>query len=68
MAAAGGKAHPLRSTCMRAMIEYGAPGGLSRAGAFLERCGATQRLQGSSPRRESGVWRRSRRGALHASA
>ena len=42
MAAYGGKANHLRYTCMRATIDYGAPGCLSLAGAFLEHCVATQ--------------------------
>jgi DNA invertase Pin-like site-specific DNA recombinase len=41
MAAYGGQAHPLRSTCMRATSDDGAPGCLSLAGAFLERVVAT---------------------------
>ena len=44
MAAYGGKANHLRYTCMRATIDYGAPGCLSLAGAFLERFVATQQL------------------------
>ena len=42
MAAYGGKTNHLRYTCMRATIDYGAPGCLSLAGAFLERFVATQ--------------------------
>ena len=42
LAAYGGKANHLRYTCMRATMDDGAPGGLSLAGAFLERCVATQ--------------------------
>ena len=49
MAAYGGKANHLRSPCMRATIDDGAPGGLSRAGAFLAHCVATQTLQGLQP-------------------
>jgi len=49
MAAYGGKANHLRSTCMRATIDDGAPGCLSRAGAFLERFVATQIMQVLQP-------------------
>jgi DNA invertase Pin-like site-specific DNA recombinase len=49
MAAYGGKANHLRYTCMRATIDYGAPGCLSLAGAFLERCVATQIMQVLQP-------------------
>lgn len=49
MAAYGGKANHLRYTCMRATIDYGAPGCLSLAGAFLERFVATQIIQVLQP-------------------
>jgi hypothetical protein len=49
MAAYGGKANHLRSTCMRATIDDGAPGCLSLAGAFLEHFVATQILQVLQP-------------------
>ena len=49
LAAEGGKANPLRYTCMRATIEDGAPGCLSCAGAFLERFVATQSMQVLQP-------------------
>jgi DNA invertase Pin-like site-specific DNA recombinase len=49
MAAYGGKANHLRYTCMRATIDYGAPGCLSLAGAFLERFVATQIMQVLQP-------------------
>jgi Recombinase zinc beta ribbon domain len=49
MAAYGGKANHLRYTCMRATIDDGAPGGLSLAGAVLERFVATQLLQVLQP-------------------
>ena len=45
MAAYGGKAKHLRYTCLRATIDDGAPGGLSLAGAFLERGVATPILR-----------------------
>ena len=44
MAASGGTAKQRRDTCMRATMDDGAPGGLSRAGACLERVVATQLL------------------------
>ena len=49
MAAYGGKANPLRYTCMRATSDYGAPGCLSLAGAFLERFVAEQVMQVLQP-------------------
>ena len=49
MAAYGGKAHHLRSTCMRATIDDGGPGCRSRAGAFLERFVAAQVMQVLQP-------------------
>ena len=49
MTAYGGKANYLRYTCMRATIDYGAPGCLSLAGAFLERCVADQVMQVLQP-------------------
>src|SRR5256886_6689446 len=49
MAAYGGKANHLRYTCMRATIDYGAPGCLSLAGAFLERFVAAQVMQVLQP-------------------
>jgi len=49
LAAYGGKANHLRSTCMRATIDDGAPGCLSLAGAFLERCVADQVMQVLQP-------------------
>jgi hypothetical protein len=49
LAAYGGKAHHVRYTCMRATIDDGVPGCLSLAGAFLERCGAAQVMQGLQP-------------------
>ena len=49
MTAYGGKATYLRYTCMRATIDDGAPGCLSLAGAFLERCVATQIMQVLQP-------------------
>jgi len=49
MAAYGGKANHLRSPCMRATIDDGAPGCLSLAGAFLERFVATQIRQVLQP-------------------
>ena len=49
MAAYGGKANHLRYTCMRATIDYGAPGCLSLAGAFLERFVADQVMQVLQP-------------------
>ena len=49
LAASGGKAHHVRSPCMRATIDDGVPGCLSRAGAFLERCVAAQVMQGLQP-------------------
>jgi hypothetical protein len=49
MAADGGQANPLRDTGMRATIASGAPGGLSLAGAFLERFVAEQIMQGLQP-------------------
>jgi len=49
MTAYGGKANYLRYTCMRATIDYGAPGCLSLAGAFLERFVATQIMQVLQP-------------------
>jgi len=49
MAAYGGKANHLRYTCMRATIDYGAPGCLSLAGAFLERFVAEQVMQVLQP-------------------
>jgi len=49
MAAYGGQANPRRYTCLRATIDYGAPGGLSLAGAFLERLVATQIMQVLQP-------------------
>src|SRR5256886_1585592 len=49
MAAYGGKANRLRYTCMRATIDYGAPGCLSLAGAFLERFVAAQVMQVLQP-------------------
>jgi DNA invertase Pin-like site-specific DNA recombinase len=49
MAAYGGKANHLRYTCMRATIDYGAPGCLSLVGAFLERFVAEQVMQVLQP-------------------
>ena len=49
MAAYGGKANHLRYTCMRATIDYGAPGCLSLAGAFLERFVAEEVMQVLQP-------------------
>src|SRR6266852_1098330 len=49
LAAYGGKAHHLRYTCMRATIDYGVPGCLSLAGAFLERFVAAQVMQVLQP-------------------
>ena len=49
MAASGGKTNHLRYTCMRATIDYGAPGCLSLAGTFLERFVATQLMQVLQP-------------------
>jgi DNA invertase Pin-like site-specific DNA recombinase len=49
LAAYGGKANHLRYTCMRATIDYGVPGCLSLAGAFLERFVAEQVMQVLQP-------------------
>ncbi len=49
LAAYGGKANHLRSTCRRATIDDGAPGCLSLAGAFLERFVATPMMPGLQP-------------------
>jgi DNA invertase Pin-like site-specific DNA recombinase len=49
MAAYGGTANHLRYTCMRATIDYGAPGCLSLAGAFLDDFVATQIMQVLQP-------------------
>jgi hypothetical protein len=49
MAVYGGQAKHLRSTCLRATIDDGAPGCLSRAGALLARCVAAQILQVLQP-------------------
>jgi DNA invertase Pin-like site-specific DNA recombinase len=49
MAAYGGTSNHLRYTCMRATIDYGAPGCLSLAGTFLERFVATQLMQVLQP-------------------
>jgi hypothetical protein len=49
MAAYGDKANHLRYTCMRATIDYGTPGCLSLAGAFLERFVATPIMQVLQP-------------------
>jgi hypothetical protein len=49
LAAYGGKANHLRYTCMRATIDDGVPGCLSRAGAFLERFVAEQVMQVLQP-------------------
>ena len=63
-AAYGGKAHHLRSTCMRATIDDGVPGCLSLAGAFLERVVAAQGRQGLQP--ASLEWRRAAEQTLRA--
>ena len=49
LAAYGGKANHLRYTCRRATIDYGVPGCLSRAGAFLERFVVEQVMQVLQP-------------------
>jgi DNA invertase Pin-like site-specific DNA recombinase len=49
LAAYGGKANHLRYTCMRATIDYGAPGCLSLAGAFLDDFVAEHILQALQP-------------------
>jgi hypothetical protein len=49
LAASGGKAKHLRSTCMRATIDDGVPGCLRLAGAFLERFVAAQVMQVLQP-------------------
>jgi hypothetical protein len=49
MAAYGGTSNRLRYTCKRATIDYGAPGCLSLAGAFLDRFVAEQILQVLQP-------------------
>jgi len=48
-AADGGQSNPLRSPCLRATLDDGAPGGLRLAGAFLEGVVAPQRMQGLQP-------------------
>src|SRR5205085_10650478 len=49
LAAYGGKANHLRSTCMRATIDDGVPGCRSLAGAFLERFVAEHVMRGLQP-------------------